>query len=465
MRAIFDPIMVLGDDGEMHPYVAESVTPNEDFTEWTIVVRDGITFHDGTPLDGAAVAENLQRYRDSLLTGKGLVDVESVTVAPDDPMTVVITLSRPWVTFDYYLAGYVASPTWLAAADADPQLELQPVGSGPYTYVDYKVGQGFTAAKNESYWREGMPYLDEVEFRIVPDARTRERALLAGDIDMIHTTNGQSITNLREAGDDVTLFEQTDRADTQYILFNTQSAPLDDRRVRCALAHATDTESINESLGAGVFPLANGPMSPNQLGYLEETGFPTYDPGAAQALIEEYEAENGPIQITMQTTQDETNLLVAQAMQQMWEEAGAEVDLGQIEQGQFIVAALQGNFQAFQWRNHGGADAETQRVWWHSETALPQGQLALNFGRIADPVIDENLDVLREESDPARRQAAAEAINERFAEQCYNLWLSWTVWALAAQPDVHGLEGMELPDGATASAQNGGFWVAGIWKG
>ncbi|MBK9179057.1 MAG: ABC transporter substrate-binding protein [Acidimicrobiales bacterium] len=462
MRAVYDPLLALGEDGKMHPMLAESATPNDDFTVWTITVREGVQFHDGTPLDGAAVVENLQRYRNSFLTGKGLLDVQDVAVSSDDPMTVVVTLKRPWVTFDYYLGGYVASPTWLAATDADPTLETKPVGTGPFVYEDYRVGQYFRATRNPGYWREGLPYLDAIEYRIIPDALTRARALAGGDIDMFHTTNGETIADLRESGD-TPFVEQTRYAETSYLLLNVTQPPLDDASVRCALGAAIDNASIRESIGAGVGELANGPFSPDQLGYLEDSGYPAFDPEAARAAIEAYEAANGPVVVDYTTTNDATNLLIAQAVQQMWADIGVDTTIAQLEQGQFIVAALNGNFQVFSWRSHGGPDPDQQRVWWNSETALPVGQLALNFGRITDPVIDENLDILREDPDPEARQAAAEAVNRQFGEQCYDLWGSWTVWAIPHGEQVQGIETYELPDGSLAQPGSGSFWPAGIW--
>ena len=102
----------------------------------------------------------------------------------------------------------------------------------------------------------------------------------------------------------------------------------------------------------------------------------------------------------------------------------------------------------FGWRNHGGVDPDSQRVWWHSETGelSPTHTLALNFGGIDDPDIDEQLD---DHPEHGRRrpssQAAAEEINRIFGEQVYNIWNTWTVWGLAYQPTVHGINDVHLP--------------------
>ena len=187
IRSVYDSLTIVTVDGQVVPYLAESVTPNDDFTVWTIKVREGVSFHDGTPLNSAAVIDNLNRHAASFLTAKVLTDVAknpdgTLQVAAVDDLTMTITMSRPWVPFPLYLSGaigYMASPTWQAAADSDPALEAKPVGTGPFVFKSYLPGESFTATKNPSYWNQPYPYLDEVEFRVIPDALTRSSALEA----------------------------------------------------------------------------------------------------------------------------------------------------------------------------------------------------------------------------------------------------------------------------------------------
>ena len=121
------------------------------------------------------------------------------------------------------------------------------------------------------------------------------------------------------------------------------------------------------------------------------------------------------------------------------------MQISQIEQAKYILTALQGDFQAFQWRNHGGYDLDAQYIWWTTENALPVGELALNFGRIKDDVIDEALYANRGETDPAVKQELAETVNKQFGEQCYNLWLFWTVWGLPHTPAVMDVGSVHAP--------------------
>ena len=215
--------------------------------------------------------------------------------------------------------------------------------------------------------------------------------------------------------------------------------------MRCALANAWDEPTISETIDQGVFPIANGPFAPGTPGYLKDTGFPQkQDMDKAKALIADYKKENpGPLNLALATTQDETNLTIAQFQKQWWEEAGVDnVTIDQIDQGNYIVTALLGNFQVFQWRNHSDFDLDNQYIWWHSSSAAPVGQLALNFGRIKDPQIDALLDKNRAETDPAKKQGYAEEVNKIFAEQCYNLW--GTLGHLGHRPQADRPRGREL---------------------
>jgi peptide/nickel transport system substrate-binding protein len=127
------------------------------------------------------------------------------------------------------------------------------------------------------------------------------------------------------------------------------------------------------------------------------------------------------------------------------------------------VAALLGNFQVFQWRNHNGVDLDQQYIWWHSSTALPPGQIAINFGRIKDPIIDQALDENRGETDPAKKKGYAEAVNQRFADQCYDLWSSWTTWAVLHDDKVQVPATFTLPDGTVTKPTDELVNLRDVW--
>lgn len=466
IRGIYDTLTFVGDDQLPHPFLLESFEPNATFDEWTFTAREGITFHDGTPFDADALVDHFERMRNSTLVGNAIQAVNNVEKIDD--MSVVISTDTPWVDFPVYFAaqpGYVASPTWLAAVDAGTAEATEPVGTGPFVFAEYNPGDNFRMTKNEDYWLEApdgqpYPYLDELEFLVQEEDATRTRSIQSGEVDITHTDRGPDVEELRDlaAAGSLQLFEMTDRQSTTYTLINVAAdSPLQDVEVRRAVAQAIDQEFRNASRSAGVYELANGPFAPGSMGYVEDNGWPEYDPEAAAAFVEEYEAENGPIEFSYRTTADPDNALTVELIAQNLADVGIDVEVDQTEQGAFIQEAVLGNFEAFTWRNHGGIDPETERVWWHSENADPIGSIALNFGRFQDDVIDENLQIMRESQDDAERTAAAEAINRQFADQVYDIWGDWIYWVMAYQNDVHGVQTpITLPDGTPSYVQAGG---------
>ena len=137
-------------------------------------------------------------------------------------------------------------------------------------------------------------------------------------------------------------------------------------------------------------------------------------------------------------------------------------------QDQFITKALFGDpdFYMFGWRNHAGTTIDSQYFWWHSSAAAPDGQLALNFGRVRDDIVDENLEAQRSESDPAKRKEFAENVNRQMAGECYQLANSWTLWGTPRHPKIQGLGTLVLPDGSLArdgAGFSGQFYVHALW--
>ncbi len=236
--------------------------------------------------------------------------------------------------------------------------------------------------------------------------QTRFNSLVSGETNIMHTSNGDTTNRLATEVENGTIEvdQITNNLETGYVLLNVgdDSLPTSDVRVRQALAYGFDYETRLQARSGGVPEIANGPFPPGTPGYLEDTGFPTYDPDKARELVDEYEAENGPIEIAYKTTTDEFNLVTAQLYQQFWEDIGIDVTLDQIQQGSFIGLALTGDFEAFGWRNHAGFDPDQQNIWWNSENGNPPPDFGLNFGRIRDDVIDENLDIIRTNPDPRR---------------------------------------------------------------
>ena len=497
VHAFYDPLFTVNDQLEVTPYLAESITANEDSTAFTIKVREGITFHDGTPLDADAVMDNLNRSFRSLLIGAAVKDIARNLADPGaDPNNPQVLFEKiddftftfftgfngdpeqpiPWPTFPIYLngqAGLMASPTWLAAVDAGTAQPTDAVGTGPFVFQSYAPGDRLIVTKNPDYWRSDengnqLPYLDEIEFRVIVDSQVRAQALESGDVDMIATSDNNVIVDYVD-NPDFPMVLQNQYAETNYWLLHLTIPPLDNRDVRCALQQAIDKADYIDVANSGYGEPANAPFSPGQEGYLADNGGPEYDPEAASAAIEAYEAANGPITINYSTTPTASNLTRAQFIADAWGAIGVDISINQIEQSTLINNALFGDplFGAFGWRNHAGFYVDQQYFWWHSSAATDDGGLALNFGRLKDPEIDAMLEAARSESDVDVRRGIAEDINRRFADQCFIIVSDFTQWGVIHDPAVQNIGRTPLPDGEGFARDGAGFpgqvWLTAVF--
>lgn len=442
---IYDTLTRPNAEGEMEPWLAESVEPNEDHTQWTIRLREGVKFHDGSDLTAEVVKNNLDAYRGAYPARAPQLfifvfqPIESVEVV--DPLTVQVNLKQPWVSFDAALHGSGRVGIMAQAQLDDTRTCAENlIGTGPFRFVEWVPNQHLRAERFEDYWAtdaagEQLPYADEIEFRPIVEVDQRLNALQSGEINAMHTSDPQTIDELRdldEAGE-VNAFESSEFGEVSYVMLNSSKPPFDNIKARRALAHALDFEEFNAILGAGILEQASGPFAPGNIGHLEDTGFPTYDPEEAERLVQEYEEETGrPLSFTYTTTQAQATLAQAQLLKEQAEEVGMEVEIIGVDQSTQIDSALQGDFEAIGWRNHPGGDPDGQYNWWKSGSPV-------NFGRFNDPEIDELLD--RGRTTVEGREEIYEQLNERFAEQVWNIWIYYTPWTVATAPDVHGVPG------------------------
>lgn len=438
--AIYDTLVTRNAKGEYVPNLAKSVTPNETYDEWTIELREGIKFHDGSPLDADAVKMNLDAYRSSTLGAFSLRDVDTVTVT--GPLTVVVTTKVPWVAYPTTLYGTgrtgIVAPSQLNSPDCSTNL----IGTGPFKFVEWRPNERLVVEKNPDYWREGLPHLDQITFRPVTEAAQRDNGLIAGDYDIIQTSNSKSIDELdKKARNGEIRLTVADRgAETAYLLLNVSKPPFDDILARKAVAYAGDAKETNDIINNGLNRLATGPFAPDNEAYLKKRPV-KHSVKKAKEFAAQYEQKHGePITFEYLTGPDPVLIQIAQLLQEQQKKAGIAVSIRTVDQATQINEAIAGSFQSQGFRNHPGGDPDTQYVWFHS--GLPT-----NFGRIDDPEIDRLLEEGRGEPDPDKRTQIYIDLNKRFQAQLYNLWSWYTLWAIGTRDDIRGVKGAPLADG------------------
>jgi ABC-type transport system substrate-binding protein len=472
--AVYDPLAAFDSNNDTKPYLAESMTPSADNKTWTIKARPDVTFHDGEALNGEAMRIFFEKLRADALVGIAFKPIDSVAVDPTDPMAVVLTMKTAWATFPVFLTGQGGMVTAPAMAD-NPDGRV-PIGTGPFKYQDWTPDKSFKAVKNPNYWRKDangvqLPYLNSVEFRPIPDFSVRASSLEAGDLTMMHQTDARTINQFQEKAQNGQYQIVLDRGEREegFIMLNTTKAPLDDIRVRKALAYATDRNLINQvvnegdrEIGDGIFtqgsPWRVDVPSCQSADPAPDGCWPDYDPDTAKQFVDEYEAEKGPISFELANSGTDDRII--NLLKEQWAAVGIDVNITLVDQSAYIANAALGSFQAYDWRQFGGLDPDYDYIWWTSENA-GEG-IALNFARNKDPQIDEALQQGRSSTDPAVRKQAYATVQRRINDDYPYIWYDRAQWAVIAQNSVRGITNGPLPDGSEANPMGGPGGFGGV---
>ena len=466
--AIYDPLIKRTADGEFQPYLAESMEPNAELSTWTLRLRPDVQFHDGTPLN----AEALKTIFDTYLTAptsnvrNTLADVSALNVVDD--LTVEYVLTAPNAAFPSVLTG---SPGWpfspTAAAQFGPDAGANPVGTGPFRFVSWQRDSRFEVEKNEDYWQEGLPYLDGITFRPIPDEDTRLSSLQSGDVDAMQTLRQSTVSRAREL-DGVDNYEYLGNNSGGTII-NSSIPPFDDVRVRQAMAYGIDQPALIDVIGGtGLTPEATQYFSPDSPFYSEEVAeaFPTFDQERAQELYDEYindpERSDGQpvgtdLAFTYRCPPDPTLNELSQLYQSFWTQLGMDVDLETVEQATHVQNGIAKDYEVQCWRVGSESDPYTTL-----RDAFTEGPL--NFTGYTSPEIDEGLETLRSTTDIEERKAAVEQIGLDIAENVPNLFTGYTLTDIAVREEVKNVDGWTFPDGTEGDGVPGAQAMWGfVW--
>jgi peptide/nickel transport system substrate-binding protein len=464
-NSVYDTLTVIAADGSAQPYLAQSVTPNADLTMWTVVLRSGVSFHDGSPLTADVVVANFQSLRQSPLTGPAVRIVSEVTAT--GPLTVAFHFTEPIVAFPYYMAtqvGYVVALAQLDSQDGS----AHPIGTGPFIYESWVPNDHFTVRRNPGYWRSGLPYLDSITYKPIVQDQSRESSLLSGTIDLMVSRDPHAVADL-EHNAGVQLVTDADRThgqnDVAFIYLNCQSEPLSDLTVRQALAYATDTNEIAKLFGAGILQPISSPFPTGSPYRAPDNGYPAFDMDTAKSLVAQAAPRHGgAIKFELCTIPDPVDSEVIQALQAMWAQAGVQVTVSQIEEVTYIDNLALGAFQAYTGDQFDADDPDENYVWWSPTNAQPPGNIALNFSRNADPEIESALQIGRTNPDPVARAQAYQSVDTLLARDLPYLWLTNVVWSMAGSNDVMNFNNPTLPTGAPAQGMEAGSFIpTEIW--
>jgi peptide/nickel transport system substrate-binding protein len=296
--SIFGGLVLQDAAGNLEMSQAESLQTT-DTTTWTLKLRPGLVFSDGTPFDAAAVKANWQRHGAPDSTSYSLPVVRAISALNVvDDRTLQIVLAAPNGQWPRSLASYpmnfIASP---ASLDATPQA---PLGAGPFVLKEWVRDDHMTLVKNPKYFDAPRPYLDQLVIRPIPDTQQRYNALVSGQGQIMHdAVDFQVASAAEEAGFQV---YKTAVGGALGFVFNQKRAPFNDVRVRKAVQLGVDLSLLNEIVQGGKADLATTLAAPGTAFYDPSVAFPPANRAEAQRLIDEVvAATGGPVKFSILT--------------------------------------------------------------------------------------------------------------------------------------------------------------------
>lgn len=465
--AIFDHLTAYDDKSQIKPFLAESFTPNADMTQWTFKLRPNITLTNGKPVDADLVIRNQQYLSKSPITGPAYKYSGVTSFTKQDALTFLVTLSRPSAVYPIAFAtqlGVVADPDWLESNDG-----LKPIGSGPFILDSWEIGNKLTVRKNPSYWRKDaagtqMPYLDSVEFRMIPDSDTRTKALQAKDVDVVQTFAGQQVQNFQNQDGIQIYSDSKGESREQMVMLNTQAPPFNDPDARRALALATDRRQFSDTVSNGFDELASGFIAPSSPWY-SPSDYPDYDLTKAKELVEQVKAKNGgSFRFTLQGVSEPESKVGAQTLIAQWQAAGIDVQADLTESAKLIIGVVAGGYQSVLWGQFDSPNPYADGVWIDPDLATPPPEFTLNFSRIKDPAIGDALRTGGQSSsfDVQKQQMAV--VQQQLGKDIPFVWLTHIRESLIASDRVVNLVNWTLPDGTKGLDLNqGGHPLTQVW--
>ncbi|HEV2283561.1 MAG TPA: ABC transporter substrate-binding protein [bacterium] len=309
---------------------------NPDSRTYVFHLRHGVRFHDGTEMTSADVVYTINRILDpkTASPGRSYIDVIDTVTAPDK-YTVRLGLKYPLASLLSGLASGNASIVEQAAVQRSGDLQKTEAGTGPFMLAEWVPDNYMRLTRNPRYFKRGLPKVDEVVFRVIPEQASLLAGLRSHSLDMATISDGSVVK--QAMGLNTLAVQQAPSLNLRIFSFNTTRKPFTDSRVRDAIAFAIDRQAI---IGAAEFGMGvvSGPIpAPDRVWALPVSNFPEYrpNPGRARQLLQESGAAGASFNITVSPTY-EGGLAVAQVIQSQLKAVGLNANIQNVEWGQYI---------------------------------------------------------------------------------------------------------------------------------
>jgi peptide/nickel transport system substrate-binding protein len=437
-NAVYDSLLKLGPDGKIEPFLATSMDSADGGRTWTMKLRPGVDFSDGTPLDANAVIVNTQRHIDKPSAPARTYAAMISGMRAVDPQTVEFTLKAPLASFPIVFTqsgfngtlGMIISPAALQKYGAD--IGAHPVGAGPFVLNSWVRDSKMELSRNPHYWQQGLPYLDGLEFRPLPDTDTRTASTQNGDIDLAFAAyNPELVRGL--ANPELRVYYGPGNSG-EYLFFNFTKAPFDDRNMREAMIRAMDMRALsasqyNNRLTPAISMFDAGSPFHTQAA---SDAWPAFDQAKAKQLVDAYRASGKNPDFTFKTTTSRQPF--AEFIQAQMAAIGVKVDVKTYDLAQYSSAVVQsGDFQL------STTVAPFDNPFPGASRIVSTGGSG-NFGKYSNPEVDKALADAGVTTDEAQRTKDYQQVELQVNKDLAVAWISRSYLATITKQDVKGID-------------------------
>lgn len=414
---VTETLVTVNENYEIVPLLADSWEQTDE-TTWKMHIRDGVTFHNGKPVDGAAVKASFER---AMATQERAVTSAKIDTIEADGQDVTFRTTEP---FGAFLAN-ISEPMYsVIDVDAGTDFSSQPIATGPYMVTDFEVNTVIEVEKYDGYWN-GAPDVDTITIRCIEDDSTRGLALQSGEMDVVQRVAWTDIPTF-ESDSSYSVYD-TQGARTRIMIFNFRNEALQDLNVRRAIASCIDYDSLVSVLGSGVSKSCAPYPASSPYGY-DELDKQAYDPQAAAEYLKDSGYEdldgNGYVEkdgqeLTLTITYTNTDYTaMLEAVQAMAKEVGIHFELSLVDS----IAEYESGDTAFDivvtnWQVLSTGDPQ-----WFLDS-LYVSTTTTNYGHYNNPKLDEVVERLANAFDIEEREALTIEAEKVLLDDCASIYL------------------------------------------
>lgn len=414
LGTIYGTLTELDDKLDVVPGLAASWQSSDEGKTLTLTLRAGVKFHDGKEFSSADVKFSLDKIREEATAAVAAASLASIEeVQAPDPQTVVLKLKNADAAILASLAS--VNLAMLSRDDTEASLNTTPNGTGPFAFKDRKPNESITLAANPGYWGDKAK-LATVEFRIIPDESSIVAALQSGNVHL--AVLDDPLVAKSAAGSGITV-TKTPQLAYHVLQLNARRAPLDNVKVRLAIACAIDRQQVLDTAALGEGAVTGPITSPAYRSDPAARPCPTRDVARARALLAEAgHADGVTIKTIVSQGEYATSVNEAQNLQAQLKEAGITLELDVMEIGGFVDKWLAADFDAAVALNGGRPDPDTMYGRYFTSTG--------NLNKVAgysSPELDRLFLEGKTTTDPAKRKDIYAQISRHLEDNAVWVWL------------------------------------------